>query len=234
MGFLFFLYTVFTLLLILRFIGRGRHHTVDYFGTWQDTNTIGEFNLALLVLIAAVMKADGVVRKSELAVVKAFLLRNFGETKALEHLHMLRTILATPINVQPIAVQMGTQMSYSARVQLLHMLFDMAMADGSMSSAERAMLYQLSVWMRIDEADVRSIEAMFHVAAPQLDWAYTVLEIHRDATDDEVKRAYRHMAMKYHPDRVNNLGDDVRQAATEKFRKVSEAYNHIKAERGMP
>ena len=81
---------------------------------------------------------------------------------------------------------------------------------------------------------MRSIEAMFHVAAPQLDWAYTVLEIHRDATDDEVKRAYRHMAMKYHPDRVNNLGDDVRQAATEKFRKVSEAYNHIKAERGMP
>ena len=63
--------------------------------------------------------------------------------------------------------------------------------------------------------------------------AYAVLEISRNATDDEVKSAYRRMAMKYHPDKVATLGPDVQKAAEEKFRKIQEAYETIKKERGI-
>jgi DnaJ like chaperone protein len=63
--------------------------------------------------------------------------------------------------------------------------------------------------------------------------AYTVLEISPSATDDEVKAAFRRMAMKYHPDRVASLGPDVQKSATEKFRQVQEAYETIKKQRGM-
>ena len=62
---------------------------------------------------------------------------------------------------------------------------------------------------------------------------YKVLGVKNDASQDEIKKAYRRMAMKYHPDKVANAGEEIRQQATEKFRKINEAYEHIKKARGM-
>lgn len=66
-----------------------------------------------------------------------------------------------------------------------------------------------------------------------LDDDYKILEITSDATDEEVKKAYRKAAIKHHPDKVNHLGEEVRKAAEEKFAKVNEAYDRIKKSRGM-
>jgi DnaJ like chaperone protein len=67
----------------------------------------------------------------------------------------------------------------------------------------------------------------------EADSAYTELEISPSATDDEVRSAYRRMAMKYHPDRVATLGPDVQKAAEEKFKKIQDAYAAIKKQRGI-
>jgi DnaJ like chaperone protein len=66
-----------------------------------------------------------------------------------------------------------------------------------------------------------------------VDSAYKILEIDKSVTDDEVKKAYRRMANKHHPDKVAYLGDDVKKAASEKFKKIKDAYDQIKKERGM-
>ena len=60
-----------------------------------------------------------------------------------------------------------------------------------------------------------------------------MLEIEKSATDSEVKKAYRKMASKYHPDKVNHLGDDLKHLAEEKFKAMNDAYQSIKKERGM-
>ena len=65
------------------------------------------------------------------------------------------------------------------------------------------------------------------------DTAYTILEIKRAATDEEVKKAYRNMAKKYHPDRVNTQDEAIRKGAEEKFKKVQKAYEQIQQERGL-
>ena len=85
-------------------------------------------------------------------------------------------------------------------------------------------------FVRRNSGDAASVIAMFY---KDTDSAYAVLEISPSASDEEVKSAYRRMAMKNHPDKVASLGPDVQKAAEEKFRKIQEAYERIKKERGM-
>jgi len=68
---------------------------------------------------------------------------------------------------------------------------------------------------------------------PRTDWAYDVLEIPATATDEQVKKAYRKMAVKYHPDKVSYLGEEIQLAANEKFKKVNQAYQLISKERSI-
>lgn len=121
-------------------------------------------------------------------------------------------------------------MDYSSRLQLLHYLFGIASADGVYHPDEVAVIERISGYMGISSSDYLSVKAMF-VKNPS--WAYDVLEITKEATNDEVKKAYRDMAKVHHPDKVGHLGDDIRKSATEKFQKINAAYEEIKKQRGM-
>ncbi|HLP04169.1 MAG TPA: TerB family tellurite resistance protein [Paludibacter sp.] len=192
----------------------------------------GDFKMSLLVLMACVMKADGRVDKSELAVVKKFLVANFGEQGALEALQILKKLLEQPINETEVAAQIGQHMNYSAKLELLHLLFRIAHADGEIDPLELASILRISTIFRIDRLDFESIKAPYMKQVDR-DWAYKSLEIEPTATSEEIKKAYRRMAMKYHPDKVNELGEDVKKSATEKFRQINEAYETLKKQRNL-
>ena len=194
--------------------------------------TQGDFRMSLLVLLAAVMKADGEVKKSELTIVKQYLVQIFGEENALEALQLLKRILNEHFDVEPIAVQVGMHMNSSSKLQLVHMLYSVADADGEIVKVEADMIANIARLMGLSQVDFNSIKAMFN-ANVNKDWAYEVLEISVNATNDEVKKAYRRMAMKYHPDKGATMGEDIKKSATAKFRKINEAYEAIKKQRNM-
>lgn len=191
---------------------------------------IGDFTASLLVLTAAVMKADDRILKSELDYVKRFFLRQFPEEVVQEKMLILRELLKKDIRVDDVAMQIRQFMNYSDRLQLLHFLFGVSMADGIAHPREIAMIEVISGHLGISMPDFESIKAMF---VKNTDSAYKILELQQDASDEEVKKAYRRMAMKYHPDKVSHLGDDVQKAAKEKFQEVNNAYEKIKKERGI-
>ncbi|MGE0020997.1 MAG: TerB family tellurite resistance protein [Draconibacterium sp.] len=197
---------------------------------YSGQTTAGGYIMSLLVLTAAVMKADGKILRSELDYVKKFLVHNFGEASATEGVRMLRDLLEQTIPVDSVANQIKVNMNYSARLQLLHFLFGIAQADGQIDAAEKEIIGVISREMGINTPDFESIQAMF---IPNTDGDYQILEIERAATNDEIKKAYRRMAMKYHPDKVSHLGDDFQKAAHEKFQSVNKAYENIKKERGI-
>ena len=114
--------------------------------------------------------------------------------------------------------------------QLFHYLVQIAIADGEFAKSEKSVLEAIGTTIKLYQTDIDSIISMFY---KETNSAYTVLGISPDATDDEVRTAYRKMAMKNHPDKVATLGPDVQKAAAEKFRQVQEAYEAIKKERGM-
>lgn len=195
-----------------------------------QTSQQRDFNVSLLVLSAAVMKADGSVKKSELDYVKSFFLRNFGQERAEKYILMLREILKQDIQVYEVSQQVGRFMEYSSKLQLLHYLFGIASADGTTHENEVDVISVISKYMGISSSDFQSIKAMF---VQQVDGAYKILGIDVNATDDEVKKAYREMAKKYHPDKVAYLGEDVRKSAEQKLQEVNEAYEKIRKQRGF-
>ncbi|WP_372752243.1 TerB family tellurite resistance protein [Labilibaculum sp.] len=190
----------------------------------------GDFLVSLLILVAAVMKADGKVLKVELDYVKGYLVKSFGVGRASEAITILRDILKQTISVEDVCVQIQHNLDYSSRLQLMHFLFGIAQADGSVSSLELSIIDKISYYLEIQSADYNSIKSMF---VQSTESSYKILGLTKDASDDEVKKAYRKMAVKYHPDKVSYLGEDVQEAAKEKFQKLSEAFEKIKKERSL-
>lgn len=200
-------------------------------GTYAMKGTAqGDFNLSLLVLTAAVMKADGTVKRSELDYVKRFFIQNFGTEAAERYTLMLREILKQEINLPEVCQQIGRYMDYPARLQLMHYLFGVAHADTQVADGEVQLLSTIGAYLGLKPADFNSIKAMF---VKEINSAYKILEVEPEATNDEIKKAYREMAFKYHPDKVSHLGEEVHKAAEEKFQKVTAAYDQIKKQRGI-
>lgn len=200
------------------------------YGRNTTQTTTGGYVMSLLVLVAAVMKSDGKVLKSELNYVKDFFVLTFGADSAQEAIKLLRDLLNQNIPVTDVCHQIQKNMDYSSRLQLLHFLFGIAQADGKVDDSEAKLIEHIADNMGMTSKDFESIKSMF---VANTDAAYKVLEIEPTATDEEIKKAYRKMAMKYHPDKVSYLGEEFQDAAKEKFQKVNEAYEQLKKERNF-
>lgn len=194
--------------------------------------TVGDIRISILVLIACVMKADGRLLKSELEHVKAYLRANYDDEGARQALQLLKQLLEKNIDPVSVSRQIADNVNYSTRLEIVHMLLDLANADGDFDPREQGVIEQIALNLYITTADYNSLAALYQKAKDP-NWAYTVLEIDPSATDDEVKKAYRRMALKYHPDKVTGAGEEVVKKATEKFRAAGEAYEAIKSARGM-
>ena len=192
--------------------------------------THGDFTMSLLVLVAAVMKADGQVLKSELEYVRNYFSRSFGPAASQEAMLYMRDLLKQNIPLRDVSMQIRQRLDIASRRQLLHFLFGVSQADGKVHPEEVRVIEEIAGYMGISAADMESMRNMFY---EDVDSAYKILDIDKSASDDEIKKAYRRMANKYHPDKVTYLGDDIRKAAGEKFRKVRDAYDKIKKERGI-
>ncbi|MBP5547846.1 MAG: TerB family tellurite resistance protein [Bacteroidales bacterium] len=212
---------------------------------YHNTGTSDDLSAALLVLIAAVMNADSVVKKSELDLVKRFLVSNYGEENAKELLLKLRELQKKDIPLNDVCTQIKYNTDYTTRYHMLDFLFSIAAADGQVVSSEINTLHSIGSYLGINSRDYFSImyrhmggydgssDGGYDGNSTYNKDPYKVLGLETTATDDEVKKAYRRLAMKYHPDKVEGMGDDVKHNAEAQFREINEAYEKIKAERGI-
>ena len=208
--------------------GRGYSSTTSR--GYSATEQRNSFLMSLLVLSSAVIRADGKTLRLELDYVRSFVRQNFGFAAEEEAMRILEELNRKNVDVRSVGAQIAGNMNYSQRLQLFHYLAQLAAADGEFSASEKAVLETIAAAIGISAADMNSVIAMFYKGTRS---AYDVLEIKPDATDDEVKAAYRRMAMKNHPDKVATLGPDIQKAAADKFRQIQEAYETIKRDRGM-
>lgn len=184
----------------------------------------------LMALSAAVMKADGKVLKVELSYVKAFFQQQFGHQFSTQHLQVLKQYLDSDIPITQICSDVRVHLRPESRLQLIHYLFGIAKVDGDVSPSELNVIANIASMMGIPQADFDSVKNMFY---RNVDSDYKILGIEESASDEEVKKAYRKMAVKFHPDKVSQMGEEFQKGAQEKFQKIQEAYESVKKRRGM-
>ena len=188
----------------------------------------GDFIVCLLVLFGAVMKADNKMLKSELNFVKNFLSKQFSQNEVRNFMILFKDIIKQDYPLRDVCKQIVRSMDHPSRLELVHILFGLSNSDGQIDASEINLLGTISGYLNINKHDFNSIKAMFvHDTLSD----YNILEIDPNSTDDEVKKAYRKMAIKYHPDKVSHLGDELKNIAEEKFKSVNDAYQSIKKER---
>jgi DnaJ like chaperone protein len=190
----------------------------------------GDFMVSLLVLFAKVMKADGKLLKSELDYVKSFLKRNLSRQQSQVFIKMFQEILKQEYSTAEVCKQIQKSMDHPSRLELLHVLFGLSASDGEIHPEEVRVIHTISGYINISNKDYESIKAIF---IKDIDSAYKILEIDASASDGQVKKAYRKMAVKYHPDKVAHLGKEIQKTATEKFKAVNDAYTEIKKQKNF-
>lgn len=208
------------------------------------------FMFSLLVLASYIINADGKIMHSEMEMVRRFLRQNFGERAKEQGEEILLKLFeqqkrmgmeAYRSVIQDSCHQIRTNMLYEQRLQLFDFLIMIAQADGVIVQAEVQALREMGIHMGLSTED---IEQMLNLgsshqggttasSASSLDDAYRILGISPSATNDEVKAAYRKMALKHHPDKVAALGEDVRRAAEKKFQEINDAKDRIYKARGI-
>ena len=190
-----------------------------------------EFELNLLALASLVIKADGKVTKQELDYVRSYFVSAYGKERANATFKIFNDNIKN-LGISPVKISMlfNSALNYESRLQVIHFLFGIAKADGNVSVSEINKLLEFSNLLRLSHADFQSIKAMF---INEVGGAYKILEIEKSATDNQVKKAYRDLAKKHHPDKVQHLGDAYVKAAQDKFQKIQKAYERIKQERGF-
>jgi DnaJ like chaperone protein len=196
-----------------------------------DQVSPADFELNLLALASLVIKADGVVNQKELDYVRQYFVQAYGTERANATFRVFNDVIKKrQISAANICTMLRARTRYESRLQILHFLFSIANADGHVSDNEVQEIERISRYLGVQNPDFESIKAMFF---KNPDSAYKILEIDRSATNAEIKTAYRMMAKKYHPDKLQHMDEAYQKGAEEKFRKVQEAYEQLQKERGF-
>lgn len=190
-----------------------------------------DFELNLLSLASLVIKADGQINQVELNYVRQYFVANYGKERANATFKVFNEVVKKrEINTFRIASFIGQRTRYESRLQIIHFLFGIANADGQISSNEVQKIREIAGFFRVQYKDFESIYAMFY---KEQNNAYKILEIEKTATNAQIKKAYRTMAKKYHPDKLQHLPDHLLKGAEEKFQAVQQAYEQLQKERGF-
>lgn len=200
------------------------------------------FLFSMLVMASYIIRADGKIMHSEMEYVRRFLRTNFGEQAVSEGEQILLNLfeqrkqmdksnpMAFRNTIHECGAQIAANLSYEERLQMLSFLAQIAKSDGNVCKEEIEALREVASAIGLSYQEV---ESMLNLRGHSLDEAYKVLEVSPSATDDEVRAAYKKLALKHHPDRVATLGEDIRKAAEEKFQEINNAKERIYKARGM-
>lgn len=197
----------------------------------QLTFFVGAFSM-----LAKLAQADGRVTQEEIESIEGFMEKDLrldaqGRNAAV---NIFRTALKAPGNFSDFARQFYSQ--FYNQPQLLELMIDIlirvAVADGRMTRGEQALIESAVQTFNFSNQRYEQLKSQY---VNTQDTAYAVLGCQPTDSDEQVKRCYRQRVQEYHPDKIaaKGLPEEFTRFAQDKFREIQEAWEKIKAARGI-
>lgn len=191
------------------------------------------FFATTFAMLGKMAKADGRVSQEEIRIVETFIRDRLGLTGQVRDL-AVKIFNEAKDNATPFgayARQFGDMFAqdHQMRAMFFEILYTLAMADGTLHPAEDALLKEALGTLRLETSLYDDLRGKM----PAMDHHYAVLGISADASDEELKRAYRKAVQEYHPDKIVSKGlpEEFTKFAEEKFKEINASYETIKTHR---
>ncbi len=212
--------------------GRNRYVNSSLNSKSVDHKRFVEIMVHILIHIA---KADGKISQTETQMIRQFFISQLNFSGAqIEWLNdIIETAKQATSNIQNLANEFTIQFGYESQLMLLNMVYNVAYSDGVFHEAEAKLIDQLAVLLKVSAFDHQRIKMAFEAQYGDIantendDKYFAVLGLTNTASKDEIKKTYRELTKKYHPDKVHHLGQEFKVQAEKKMQEINGAYDEL-------
>ena len=213
-------------------VGRNRYVNSSLNTKSGEHKRFVEIMVHILIHIA---KADGKVSQSETQMIRQFFIAQLNFSGAqIEWLNdIITSAKSSTDDIQLLAKEFNSQFGYESQLMLLNMVYNVAYSDGEFHESEARLIDRLAVLLTISAFDHQRIKMAFEAQYGDIssektnDKYYAILGLTNTAKKEALKKAYRDLTKKYHPDKVHHLGDEFKVQAEKKMQEINQAYDEL-------
>lgn len=204
----------------------------------SQSESHNRFVWLLIQILINIAKIDGRITKEEISTIQRFFQYNlhYSQDQMFWVKELIKEAVAATQPMESLLQEFRTTFTYEPRLILLELVYQILYTKSEVSEAELTVARNIAAYLQISPYDQRTIEAKYMYrrqqpgAAPRDSSAqyYAVLGLEPGADMETIKKAYRTLSMKYHPDKVVHLGEEFRRVAEEKMKEINVAYEYLK------
>ena len=213
-------------------VGRNRYVNSSLNTKSHEHKRFVELMVHILIHIA---KADGKISQSETQMIRQFFIGQLHfRGPQVEWLNdTIETAKSSSDDIQVLANEFNAQFGYESQLMLLNMVYNVAYSDGEFHESEARFIDRLANLLNVSAFDHQRIKMAFEAQYGDIsstkndDKYYAILGLTNSATKAEIKKTYRELTKKYHPDKVHHLGDEFKIQAEKKMQEINQAYDEL-------
>jgi DnaJ like chaperone protein len=217
------------LYLIRVFFGKSRLNQRLGAYAFSQPNERSEFVELLIRVLCLCVQVDGRVDKRELIAIENIFRGQFNY-KPLQLTwvkDLINHSLKNPANLDETCKEIDQKFDHQSKLLLLQLVYHVVLSDEIVAKAEEAFIRTIIRHLNISEHEATSIRGHF-IKESDVERDYAILGLTSTATLIEVKKAYKDLCKKYHPDRVQHLGEEFRKISEEKIKEINKSYDILK------
>ncbi|MBT8344895.1 MAG: DnaJ domain-containing protein [Desulfofustis sp.] len=243
LGFVFYTGLIFVLVALAVFFGFQfwlQRQVASYAATQSESHN--RFVWLLVHILVKIAQLDDHVSRDEVQTIQRFFQYNlhYNQTKMAWVKNLIKEATESTETLESMLEEFKRTFAYEPRLILLELIYQIVYTKDPVPQNELEKARQISIFLEISQYDLRTIEAKYtyhrqrQATEARVNDAqyYAVLGLEPGADMETIKKSYRQLSMKYHPDKVSHLGEEFQEVAEEKMKEINAAYDFFKKKFG--
>jgi DnaJ like chaperone protein len=199
-----------------------------------QTEARKNFVSLLVHILVKIAQFDGTATKAELQAISNFFRTHLRYNQ--EQMYWVKELIkdasSNTDSLETLLSQFRESFAYEPRLILVELVYQVLFTNHHVSDHELELAQNIAEYLNILNYDLLTIQSKYihrrKAAATKEEEYYEILGLQAGTDFEQIKKSYRKLSMKYHPDKVGHLGEEFRKVAEEKMKEINGAYHHFK------